>query len=428
MRILLVATAFNSLTQRVFAELGDRGHLVGVELALGDEELRAAVHRHDPGLIIAPMLRTAIPRDLWSTRTCLIVHPGPVGDRGPSSLDWAVQEGEAEWGVTVLQAEAEMDAGPVWAWQPCRLPPAGKSDLYRNEISDAACAAVLLAVDRFAGGEHVPLPQTPRNLPHGVRVRPRVIQSDRRIDWWTDSTETVVRTLRAADSQPGVLDELLGGEWFLHGGHEERRLRGRPGRLLATRAEAVCRATTDGAVWIPRLRPRRTPDGPATFALPATTALGDLLPAAARGARAGRPARAVGFLERHPLPRGGRGRVPVVLLPRRRDEHRAVPPAAARLPDRVLPADVGAGAGRAAGLLLQRHPSPRDRGRRRPGRRVLGEHQRHGRPGGGGADHHRPAGGRRARRQRRGRRCHAGPRRRRGVGAGTARCSTRTTA
>ncbi|MCX4530807.1 enoyl-CoA hydratase-related protein [Streptomyces sp. NBC_00841] len=276
MHILLVASAFNSLTQRVHAELRDRGHGVAVELALSDDHLRDAVRRFAPELIVAPMLRTAIPRDVWSAHTCLIVHPGPVGDRGPSSLDWAVHEGVTRWGVTVLQAEEEMDAGDVWASVWFSVPQVGKSDLYRNEVSDAALTAVLLAVDRFASGTYRPQPQDGTRAMGGTR--PYFRQQLRRIDWRSDSTETVLRKLRAADSSPGVLDELLGGEWFLHGGHPEDRLRGRPGELLATRAGAVCRATADGAVWIPELRARRRPGEPAPFKLPAVLALGDRLP------------------------------------------------------------------------------------------------------------------------------------------------------
>ncbi|MFD4658577.1 hydrogenase maturation protein [Kitasatospora sp. NPDC058444] len=278
MRILLLASAFNSLSQRLHAELRDRSHSVNVQLAGDDEELLDAVRRLKPDLLLAPMLRTAIPRELWSQLTCLIVHPGPPGDRGPSSLDRAIREGRTEWGVTVLQAEAEMDAGPVWAWAPCRLPGYGKSDLYRNEVSDAAVAAALLAVERFASGTYAPQPQSGPGWSATVRTRPALRQQERRIDWAADSTETVLRGLRAADSRPGVLDELCGGTWYLHGGHREPVLRGCPGELLATRAGALCRATTDGAVWIPELR-RHTPGGPAGIKLPAVTALGGLLPA-----------------------------------------------------------------------------------------------------------------------------------------------------
>ncbi|MGW7436420.1 enoyl-CoA hydratase-related protein [Streptomyces sp. NPDC054849] len=272
MYVLLVASAFNSLTQRVHAELRDHGHRVAVELALPHASLAEAVRGHQPDLVIAPMLRTAIPEEVWAAHTCLVVHPGPVGDRGPSSLDRAIQDGETRWGVTVLQANAEMDAGDVWATVECPVPAVGKSDLYRGEIADAALEAVLLAVDRFASGTYVPRPQS------GGRSRPLMRQQERRIDWEADGTERVLRALRAADSQPGVRDDLLGGEWYLHGGHREDHLRGRPGELLATRAGAVCRATADGAVWIPEVRARREPGRPGAPRLPATLALADRLP------------------------------------------------------------------------------------------------------------------------------------------------------
>lgn len=182
--------------------------------------------------------------------------------------------------MTVLQASGEMDGGAVWASARCPVPATvGKSDLYRNEVSDAALEAVLLAVERFASGTYVPRPQETTGPGAEVCVRPYFEQNLRRVDWASDPTETVLRKLRGADSQPGVLDELLEEEWYLHGGHAEDTLRGRPGELLATRSGAVCRATVDGAVWIAELRPRRRAGGPATFKLPAVLALGDRLPA-----------------------------------------------------------------------------------------------------------------------------------------------------
>ncbi|GGL05302.1 enoyl-CoA hydratase-related protein [Streptomyces flaveus] len=292
MDILLVASAFNSLSQRVFAELSDQGHRVDVVLASqGAEAVRAAVREARPQLIIAPMLKTALPDDVWREHTCLIVHPGPPGDRGPSALDWAIAEEASHWGATVLQAEAAMDAGDVWAAESFPVPPVGKSDLYRGEVSDAAAAAVLLAVQRYADGSFKPQPQSDP----AIRVvwRDFFRQERRRIDWENDSTETVLRSLRGADSQPGVLDELLGREVFLHGGAAEDRLRGRPGDLLATRSGAVCRATRDGAVWILELRPRKSSGDPAPFRRPAASVLASLPapPGATTGAESGYPPR-----------------------------------------------------------------------------------------------------------------------------------------
>ncbi|MER7915380.1 MULTISPECIES: hydrogenase maturation protein [unclassified Streptomyces] len=278
MDILLVASAFNSLCQRVYAELSDRGHRVDVVLASrGEEPVRAAVRESVPDLVIAPMLTTALPEDVWREHICLIVHPGPPGDRGPAALDWAVAERAPHWGVTVLQAEAGMDAGPVWAAEPFPVAPVGKSDLYRNEVADAAVTAVLTAVRHHEEGAFKPRPQSDPSI--DVVRRGPFRQERRRIDWAADDTATVLRKLRGADSRPGVLDELLGRELFLHGGHPEDELRGRPGDLLARRAGAVCRATRDGAVWIPELRPRKNSGDPAAFRRPAAHVVAALEPA-----------------------------------------------------------------------------------------------------------------------------------------------------
>ncbi|MCC3655561.1 MULTISPECIES: enoyl-CoA hydratase-related protein [Streptomyces] len=276
MKILLVASAFNSLAQRLFTELREHGHTVERPAADGDESVRRAVHRCAPQLVIVPDPAPPLPEDIRSSHTCLLVRTAPPGDHGPSPLDWALREGADRWGVTVLRAAGEPDEGDIWASVPCEVPPAGKGDFLRGEIADAAAEAVLLAVARFASGTYRPVPQA--SLETRVVRRPPFTQELRRIDWERDSTATVLAKLRGADSRPGVLDELLGGEWFLHGGHPEDRLAGRPGHLLATRAGAICRATADGAVWIPELRPKRRPGAPAAVRRPATLALGGLLP------------------------------------------------------------------------------------------------------------------------------------------------------
>jgi putative two-component system hydrogenase maturation factor HypX/HoxX len=166
MRILLLTHAFNSLTQRLGAELETRGHQISIEFDIADSVTEEAVALFKPELIVAPYLRRAIPESIWSRHVCLVVHPGIVGDRGPSALDWALQNGEVEWGVTVLQAEAEMDAGPIWATANFPLRAAKKSSIYRNEVTQAAVAAVLAAVDRFAAGEQ----PTPLTRPGRIRA------------------------------------------------------------------------------------------------------------------------------------------------------------------------------------------------------------------------------------------------------------------
>ena len=76
MRILFVTTAHNSLSQRLLVELTQRGHRVSVCIATSGDDMLPAARAYRPDLIVAPMLKTAIPEVLWRRYLCLIVHPG----------------------------------------------------------------------------------------------------------------------------------------------------------------------------------------------------------------------------------------------------------------------------------------------------------------------------------------------------------------
>jgi len=265
-RLLFLAHAFNSLTQRLYCELAALGNHISIEFDIADSVTEEAVERFQPDLLLAPFLKRPIPQSVWQRLPCLVVHPGIPGDRGPAALDWAILRGEARWGVTVLQAEAEMDAGPVWASATFPMRAASKGSLYRNEVSEAAVRAVRQAVERFIAGNFAP-----ERVPGAAH--PPIRQSDRRIDWTTQSTTEVLARLRAADGFPGVADELFGFPCHLFDAGPEGRLRGTPGSLLARRETAICRATVDGAVWIGHVK---RPDGiklPATVAFPQALAL-----------------------------------------------------------------------------------------------------------------------------------------------------------
>jgi len=265
MRILFLTSAHNSLNQRLFVELGERGHKITVCVAATSEAIIAAAAREAPELILAPFLKIAVPGAVWSRHLCLIVHPGIKGDRGPSSLDWAIANHERRWGVSILEAAEELDAGPIWASHEFALDenPPTKSSLYRNQVTEAAVRGVLEAVARIESGQFQSGAWRPQKLADAApnesaalrgRMRPPMRQADRAIDWDRDTTGRIVRTIRAADSAPGVLGALRGKSCFFYGAHEEERLKGLPGQILARRDGAICVGTVDGAVWISHLK------------------------------------------------------------------------------------------------------------------------------------------------------------------------------
>jgi len=270
LRILFVTSAHNSLSQRAYIALTEMGHDVTVQVVDSPEIIEASVEAHRPDLVVCPMLKQFIPESVFVKYTCLVVHPGPHGDRGASSLDWAIELGMDEWGVTVLEAVEEADAGDIWETRKFRMRPVGKSSIYRHEVRRAAVEMLVFAVHNFARGDFEPLPLNYDDPSVTGRLRPLIKQADRAIDWRCDSTAAIVRKIRAAEGHPGVLDTIAGAEYFLFNVYPERGLRGRPGDVIATRNGAICRATVDGAVWVTHLKAK---DGPAPFKLPALRAL-----------------------------------------------------------------------------------------------------------------------------------------------------------
>lgn len=342
MKILFICTAHNSLSQRLYLSLSQL-HAVTVEYALNDTTMREAVRLAKPDLIICPFLTTRVPADIYEHYMTLIIHPGPPGDAGPSSLDWVLmgddgaeadanallqkhtlsENGRPYWGVTVLQAEDQFDAGPVWAYEqfPVNIDEAGltKSGLYRGPVTRAAVAACLAAVDRINAAAYTSAPLTPPLTPEssqcpspvyraihpGLKAnpqykelsvglqkpflggpthhRPLLKAGQRDFNIHTNNAREISRRIRCSDSQPGCLSSVLGASMYIYGGAIEddtwvSQSKAAPGAVVAVRDESVCIKTTDKrGVWITHVRRVKKKADPKLWPkVPALTGLREL--------------------------------------------------------------------------------------------------------------------------------------------------------
>lgn len=222
--VLLLCNAANSMTQRTQIELEAAGHHVVVhEFSSQDAMLQASTDTA-PDVILCPFLTKRIPAAIYENPDvpCLVIHPGIAGDRGMSSLDWALQGSASEWGVTILQAAEELDAGDVWATENFAINrefgrEPTKSSLYRKECIDAAMACVRKVLHALT---HATVPRPLAQLQaEGVTkgdLQPRMKQADRRFSWDMPAHEIAVK-VAAGDSQPGVLAPLAAGEYYVFG-------------------------------------------------------------------------------------------------------------------------------------------------------------------------------------------------------------------
>ncbi|MEV0296373.1 enoyl-CoA hydratase-related protein [Nocardia sp. NPDC050710] len=258
-RILLLTSADNGLTQRTALVLQRTGRTVRTAVVSNEADMQTAVDTADFDLIVCPYLKIRVPRHITNRWITIIVHPGPIADRGPHSLDWALAEGEPRWGVTALGATDELDAGPIWAWREFAVPDRiTKSALYSTAVADAAVECILEAADRARDPAFTPLDQgqAPRPIPH-ARARPPMRQCDRAFDW-ADDPDAILQRIRASDGSPGVRTTLAGRLVHLFDAHPGRRIHPgvQPGTITGRRHHAIEIACGTGAtIWIGHLRP-----------------------------------------------------------------------------------------------------------------------------------------------------------------------------
>jgi putative two-component system hydrogenase maturation factor HypX/HoxX len=271
MKILFITDSFNGMAQRLWIELDRLNHKVQLLVPQLSSGMVEETEAFGPDLIIAPYLTTKIPAAIYEKYVCLVVHPGIKGDRGASSLDWAILRNEKTWGVTILQAVEKMDAGPIWASVefPMRLAP--KSEIYRHEVTQAAAKGILQAIENFNNPDFKPEPLDYSKPDVRGTWNRKTKQEDYAFSW-EDDDENIIRKIHAADSMPGVKIKLFGESFYAYGAHLEEKLKGHPGEVLAQRNGAICIATKNNAVWITHLK-RATENA---IKVPATLALGEL--------------------------------------------------------------------------------------------------------------------------------------------------------
>jgi putative two-component system hydrogenase maturation factor HypX/HoxX len=283
------------MPQALWAALREDGHDVirpedlQIRTPMSAEDMIRFARLAAPDVIMCPFLKEVVPPEVCERTTTWILHPGIRGDRGPSSLSWAILEGEPRWGLTMVRAEpastpAELDGGNVGAWREFAMPAeATLGEVYAQHVVPAAidCAREILARMAIDPAYHgMPLASFGRAAVG--RHRP-ALRQDRLAFAWDDHPGEILRRVHAAPF--GVRTELGGRPVNVYDAHphdvtdaRSRRLRtrkDRPGQLLAHRDGAVLVATgAGGAVWIGHAKVKPADGGrglklPAVHAIPA---------------------------------------------------------------------------------------------------------------------------------------------------------------
>lgn len=177
--------------------------------SLKTDAVQAALRALEPDLVVVVAYGLLLPPAVLAIPClgCVNVHASLLPRwRGASPIQAAIQAGDAETGVSIMQLEAGLDTGPVY----------GCARLTINADETAAeleARLATLGADTLAGlfgqllaGRLTPVPQATA----GVTYAGRIHKSDARIDW-RESAAAIARRVRAYNPWP-VAETLLDGQ------------------------------------------------------------------------------------------------------------------------------------------------------------------------------------------------------------------------
>jgi len=210
---------------------------------------------------------------------CINVHASLLPRyRGAAPIQWAVLNGDAETGVTIMRMNERMDEGEILLQ---RATPIGADESYgalQTRLAGIGAAALLEALAQLAAGTLVATPQDHA----AATLAPMIRKEQGRIDW-RQPAALIARQVRGFNPWPSAHTTLAGRLLKIHAARAESG-GGEPGRVVAL-DDAVRVATGDGVLAIEQLQLEgRRALSAGEFARGGALAVGDRLGAASPAA------------------------------------------------------------------------------------------------------------------------------------------------
>ena len=239
-------------------------------------EQQAALREAAPDVLVVAAYGIILPQAVLDIPRfgCLNIHASLLPRwRGAAPIHRAIEAGDRETGITIMQMDAGLDTGDMLL-------------MGRVPIADDATTATLHDTLAGLGGELIvdalcrlalkSLPATPQPA-EGVTYAHKIDKAEARLDWRRPACE-LARAVRAFDPFPGALADIDGTPLKVWAALAESGC-GAPGEVLAANVDGLRIACGEGVLRIVRAQKpggRRQPIGEALASLP--VAVGARLP------------------------------------------------------------------------------------------------------------------------------------------------------
>jgi len=195
------------------------------------------------GLILPPWL-LALPR-----LGCLNIHASLLPRwRGAAPIQRAIEAGDRQTGISIMQMDAGLDTGAVLLAQALPIAPDDTGATLHDRLAVLGAHAIVEVLDRLDRGELAAAPQPDT----GVTYANKIQKHEAALDWRASALE-LERRIRAFDPFPGatLVDR---GQTLKVWRAARRDLTGAPGEVLGTLPGPLVVACGDGALELLELQ------------------------------------------------------------------------------------------------------------------------------------------------------------------------------
>ncbi|MDD5559267.1 methionyl-tRNA formyltransferase [Candidatus Methylomirabilis sp.] len=221
---------------------------------VGEPAVISALQAAQPETIVVVAYGQLLPKPILTLppQGCLNLHASLLPKyRGASPISWAIIHGEAVTGVTIMQIEARMDAGPILMRQPEPIGPRDTTGTLGERLAVIGAELLCQALDQVARKTVHPTPQDERLATYA----PKLTVDETHLDWTRDARalDCLIRGLCPA---PGAVTSFGGRRVKLLQAEVEMATGTPAGTVCAIdRAKGVLVAAGQGGLWLSQVQP-----------------------------------------------------------------------------------------------------------------------------------------------------------------------------
>ena len=175
--------------------------------------------------------------------------------RGASPIAHAILAGDTETGVTIMQMDAGLDTGPMYARRAVPIARDATTPVLTETLAALGADILAAVLQQLERGEMTATPQPA----DGVTLAPRLSREDGELQWDDSTAVDADRHVRALQPWPGVSAALDGTPVRILEGRADpgdgRAADSRPGSVVALDGESAVIATTHGTYSVTRVLP-----------------------------------------------------------------------------------------------------------------------------------------------------------------------------